>query len=410
MRAEIVSIGTELLLGQIVDTNAAYLSKFLAELGIDLLRRSTVGDNFDRVVDVISQAISRSDIVFTIGGLGPTEDDLTKEAVAEALGVELVMDEESAQWIRAYFAARGIIMPERNLKQALVPKIGRVLKNDAGTAPGAIFESGEKIVVTLPGPPGEFIPMVEGGVLPYLCEKTGNAATIKSKVLKIVEVGESLVEERVLDLLDTTNPTIAPYAKLGEVHLRITAKAKSVTEADEMISGVEEKIRERLGDAIYGADEETLEQVIVERLIERNLKLALAESCTGGLMSHRITEVPGCSAVYMAGIVPYSNRAKMNLLGVPKELIEHHGAVSHEVALAMAAGARAAAGADIGIGITGIAGPGGGTETKPVGLVYISLSAGDEEFSREYRFAGSRHDIKARSAQAALTLLRRYLL
>lgn len=410
MKAEIVSVGTELLLGQIVDTNAAHLSKILAELGIDLLRRSTVGDNFERVVDDIRAAVSRADIVFTIGGIGPTEDDLTKEAAAEALGMELVMDEESASKIRSYFAARAISMPESNLKQALAPKVGRVLKNDAGTAPGAIFESGDKVVVTLPGPPGEFVQLVERGVRPYLREKTGDAAIIKSRVIKIVEIGESAVEDKVADLIGTRNPTVAPLAHLGEVHLRVTAKAENDSLADLMIRDVEEKIRQRLGDTIFGTDEQTLEQVIVERLIERNTKLALAESCTGGLVSHRITEIPGCSAVYMAGIVSYSNKAKLNLLGVPKELIEHHGAVSHEVALAMAAGARAAAGADIGIGITGIAGPGGGTDTKPVGLVYIALSAEDEEFSKENHFAGSRHDIKARSAQAALVMLRRYLL
>jgi nicotinamide-nucleotide amidase len=411
LRAEIVSVGTELLLGQIVDTNAAHLSRVLPELGTDLHYRSTVGDNLERIVEAIRLALSRADVVFTIGGLGPTEDDLTKEAVAKALGVELVMDEDSARRIREFFEVRGIGMPERNLKQALGPKEGRVLRNDVGTAPGAIFEHGGKVVITLPGPPGEFEPMLERGVLPYLREKTeGGHALIKSRVLKIAGLGESAVEERVRDLLGSRNPTVAPLAHLGEVHLRITAKAEDPPSADRMIRTVEEKLRERLGDAVFGADEETLEQVVVQRLIERNLTLALAESCTGGMLAHRVTNVPGCSAIFLAGIVAYSDTAKSGFLGVPGELIERHGAVSHEVAKAMASGARAAAEADIGMGITGIAGPGGGTPAKPVGLVYIALSAEDHESSQELRFAGNRLDIKTRGAQAALVMLRRYLL
>lgn len=411
MRAEIVSVGTELLLGQIVDTNAAHLSRLLAELGVDLLRRSTVGDNFDRTVEAIRLALSRADLVFTIGGLGPTEDDLTKEAAAEALGAELVIDEDSAQRIREFFATRGLTLPERNLKQALTPKDGRVLVNNVGTAPGAIFEHDGKILITLPGPPSEFIPMLESGAIPYLRDKTGGASTIiKSRVLKIVGLGESAVEDEVRDLIGTLNPTVAPLAHQGEVHLRITAKAEDSAFADRMTREVEEKIRKRLGGLVFGADEQTLEQVVVECLIERKLKLGLAESCTGGLLAHRITNVAGSSAALQAGIVAYSNKAKMKFLGVSEELIERYGAVSHEVAKKMASGARAATGAHIGMGITGIAGPGGATASKPVGLVYIALSTEDEDSSLEHRFAGSRLDIKSRSAQAALVMLRRYLL
>lgn len=409
MRAEIISVGTELLLGQIVDTNAAYLSRILPNLGIDLYYRSTVGDNFERIVDALRLALSRADVVFTIGGLGPTEDDLTKEAVAEAVGVELVMDEESAQRIREFFAERGIQMPEKNLKQALAPKEGLVIPNEVGTAPGAVFERDGKVVITLPGPPGEFIPMLEDGALPYLRDKYGAPVLIKSRILKIAGIGESAVEEMVRGLLGSRNPTIAPLAHLGEVHLRITAKAESAASADRMIREVEEKLRERLEDVIFGADDETLEQVVVGQLIDKKLKLAVGESCTGGLLSHRITNVPGASATFLAGIVSYSNEAKTKLLKVPAELIEQYGAVSHEVAKAMASGAREVTGADIGIGITGIAGPGGGTPAKPVGLVYIALSTEDETSSTENRFAGTRGDIKARSAQAALVMLRRKL-
>ncbi|MBI2844148.1 MAG: competence/damage-inducible protein A [Armatimonadetes bacterium] len=413
MRAEIVSVGTELLLGQIVDTNAAHLSRILSELGIDVYYRSTVGDNLDRIVDAIRLALSRSDLVFTIGGLGPTEDDLTKEAVAKALGVELALDEESANWIREFFAARGLTMPERNLKQALGPKTGegRILLNEVGTAPGAIFEKDGKIVIILPGPPGEFATMIERGVVPYLREKTaGVPALIKSRVLKIAGLGESAVEERVRDLIGTRNPTVAPLAHLGEIHLRITAKAEDAATADRMIREVESKLRDRLGDYVFGADEDTIEQVILERLVDLRLTVSFAESCTGGLLSHRITNISGSSAAFIAGIVSYSNESKSRFLGVPAELIERHGAVSGEAAKAMASGVRVAVGTSIGMGITGIAGPGGGTPTKPVGLVYIALSAEDIDTSEEYRFAGTRLDIKQRASQAALAMLRRYLL
>ena len=411
MRAEIVSVGTELLLGQIVDTDAAHLSRLLPDFGIDLHFRSTVGDNFDRMVEAIRLALSRADIVFTIGGLGPTEDDLTKEAAAEAIGVGLEMDEASAEHIRAFFAARGIRMPERNLKQAMKPKEGRILPNPVGTAPGSIFEHGAKVIVTLPGPPGEFAEMVEHGVLPYLREKTGETpALIKSRMLKIVGLGESAVEEMVRDLIRGINPSVAPYASPGEVRLRITAKVSDEAIADGLISEMEAKLRDRLGDHVFGVDDETLEGVIVRMMTELKLKLGLAESCTGGLVAHRITNVPGSSDVFLAGIVSYSNEAKVNLLGVTKELIYGHGAVSREVVEAMATGARLASGADIGMGITGIAGPGGGSPEKPVGLVYIALSTERGVISEENRFVGNRSDVKARSAQAALVMLRKYLL
>ncbi len=411
LRAEIISIGTELLLGQIVDTDAAHLSRLLADLGIDLYYRSTVGDNFARVVEAVVLALSRSDIVFTIGGLGPTEDDLTKEAVAEAMGVELVLDEPSAESIRRFFSTRGIPFVQRNLKQALIPKEGCALPNENGTAPGVVFEHDGKIVITLPGPPSEFVQMVERGVVPFLTDRFGaTGGIIKSRVLKIAGLGESAVEERVQDLLYTTNPTVAPLAGLGEVRLRITAKADNEESASTMISEVENKLRERLGTLVFGVDDETLEQVVVEMLTAQKLRLALAESCTGGLLAHRITNVPGSSDALLAGIVAYSNKAKTDLLGLPKDIIDAHGAVSHEVARAMAEGARKVTGADIGMGITGIAGPGGGTVAKPVGLVYIALSSEDQTSSTENRFVGSRGNVKMRSAQAALTMLRQSLL
>ncbi len=412
MRAEIISVGTELLLGQIVDTNAAYLSKLLPEFGIDMHYRVTVGDNESRLIDALKLALSRADVVFTIGGLGPTEDDLTRETVAKVVGDEMVLDKEFESQLREFFSARGIQMPETNLKQALVPKRGRALTNPLGTAPGAAFETESgKVVIILPGPPREFIPMVEERVAPYLRERFGeSAAIIRSRVLRLAGIGESSVEEMVKHLLRNANPTLAPYASPGEVHLRVTAKAASVGEADAMIQEMDEKLVSILGGRVFGRDGETLEKVVVESLISRRLTLAIAESCTGGLIANRITDVPGCSTAFLTGVVSYSNEAKKELLGVPQELLDKHGAVSEEVARAMAEGARRVSGADVGLSTTGIAGPDGGTPTKPVGLVYIAIATDKATVVQRQQFAGGRLDIKQRASQTALDMLRTHLL
>lgn len=413
MRAEIISVGTELLLGQIVDTNAAYLSRLLPEFGIDAHYRVTVGDNASRLADALKTALDRADIVFTIGGLGPTQDDLTKETIAEVVGDEMYLDEESARHMREFFAARGIEMPQTNLKQAMAPKRGRALPNPLGTAPGAAFETENgKIVIALPGPPREFIPMVQEPVATYLREQCGaGTEVIRSRVLRIAGLGESSVEESVKHLLSGANPTVAPLASPGEVHLRITAKASDKTDADALIDQMDREIVSVLGDAVFGRDEQTLETVVVKKLIERGLTLGIAESCTGGLISDRITNVPGCSATFLSGVVSYSNEAKMKLLGVPEQLLIEHGAVSEQVASAMAEGVIRAAGSDVGISTTGIAGPTGGTPQKPVGLVYMALaSGGSETIVRKHQFSGSRTDIKLRASQTALDMLRKSLI
>jgi len=406
--AEIISVGTELLLGQIVDTNAAYLSKLLPEFGIDLHYRVTVGDNEERLTEALRQALSRSDIVFTIGGLGPTEDDITRETVAKVVGDAMVLDEEAAEHMRSFFAARGIRMPETNFKQAMVPRRGRKLANPLGTAPGAVFETDDgKAVIVLPGPPGEFVPMVNECVTLYLRERFGQASgIIKSRVLRIAGLGESSVEEIVKPLLSSRNPTVAPLASVGEVRLRITAKASGPEEAEKMLDDMDQKLVAKLGNSVFGRDEETLEQVVVRLLIERGLRLGIAESCTGGLIANRITDVPGCSTTFLAGVVSYSNKAKQDILGVPEHLLIEHGAVSEEVARAMAEGVRKVARADIGISVTGIAGPSGGTPEKPVGLVYMALASDKGTVAYRHRFMGSRKDIKWRSSQAALDMLR----
>ena len=411
MRAEIISVGTELLLGQIVDTNAPFLSRALSSLGIDVYYRSTVGDNRARLADAIRTALSRSDIVLTIGGLGPTQDDLTKETIAEVLGERLIMHPESEKRIRDFFEKRGARIAESNLKQALQPESGVPLPNPMGTAPGTLVEKDGKIIAAFPGPPNEFIPMIENALIPYLAKKTeGKTAVIVSRTLRVVGIGESSAEEEIRELLSGSNPTIAPYAKTGEVHFRITAKSPDRETALGLIAEMEKKARAILGDYIYGVDDETLESVIVRLLTEKNLKLALAESCTGGAIADRITNVPGSSAAFLAGVVSYSNDSKIEILGVPEELIRLHGAVSPEVAEAMAEGAAVRTGADIAVSVTGIAGPDGGSDEKPVGLVYIGLKTPEGVSSTRNFYVGGRRGVKDRSVQTALDTVRTYLL
>jgi len=412
VRAEIVSVGTELLLGQIVDTNAAYLARVLSELGIALYRRVTVGDNRERLLAALTEALASSDVIFTIGGLGPTMDDITRDVLAEAMGDTLHQDEQIAVQLRRFFEQRGMPILESNLRQALVPSSGRAIPNPNGTAPGLLFEGQNgKLAIALPGPPNEFIPMVNDFVVPYLRTRTGGKGVIRSLVLRVAGVGESFAEDRIKDLMQDANPTVAPYAKVGEVHLRITAFAETPDEAERLIAQRAALIRQRLGHAIYGENEETLEQAVVSLLQQRQQTVATGESCTGGLLSGRITEVPGSSKVFLGGVVAYSNAAKTAFLGVDSALLAQFGAVSEEVARAMAEGAQQRFGTTYGIGITGIAGPEGGTPEKPVGLVYIALSQRDRgSVVERCEFIGSRAIIRHRATQTALNLLRLRLL
>lgn len=412
MIAETISVGTELLLGQTVDTDAVFVAQMLSRLGIDIYFRSTVGDNPERMKEAIRLALSRADIVITIGGLGPTMDDLTKEMVGEVLGVGFTLDAGHAEWLREAGKRRGWgSAPVSFLKQALVPKQGRGLPNPNGTALGALFEAEDKIAICLPGPPNELIPMVESSVEPYLAERTVGARTvIQSRVLRVVGMGESLVEEQVKDLMTGSNPTVAPYAKTGEVHLRVTARASSEQEAQQLIAPVENELRARLGDVVYGTDNEALETAVVALLRKAGQTVAVAESCTGGLICKRLTDVPDASHVFGVGLVTYSNSAKAEFLHVPPEMLARYGAVSPEVAQAMAQGARRAGGAALGVSVTGIAGPGGGTDTKPVGTVHIGLAWEGGVLSQHHQFLGRRADVASRAAQAALALVRRFVL
>ncbi|ADQ40485.1 competence/damage-inducible protein CinA [Caldicellulosiruptor acetigenus I77R1B] len=409
MVAEIICVGTELLLGQILNTNSQYLAQKLAELGIDLYFQTTVGDNMERLKMAIDIATKRSDILIFTGGLGPTSDDITKEAVADYFGLALVLDEDVLRRIEKFFERRQVKMPEINKKQAYVPEGAKVLHNKNGTAPGLIIEKDGKIAILLPGPPFEMQPMFEEGVLPYL-EKFSKQK-IYSRVLKFVGIGESSIEEALKDLiLSQTDPTMALYAKPFEVELRITTKKESEECAKSLLQSMENRIRERLGEYIYGVDRQLLEEVVIGLLAEKKLKVSVAESCTGGLICNKLTNVPGASEVFDRGFIVYSNEAKMKLLGVPEQVLKEHGAVSSQTARYMAQGALSNSLADIALSVTGIAGPGGGSETKPVGLVYIGIATKDYSESFEFRFSGDRLRIKEMTSKAALNILRKKII
>ncbi|MBD3175414.1 MAG: competence/damage-inducible protein A [Armatimonadia bacterium] len=412
MAVELISVGTELLLGQITDTNATYMSQRLAQIGQNVHFRTTVGDNQERIVACIHRAMDRADIVVLCGGLGPTSDDLTREAMAEACGRGMHRDPGSEEAIQAIFSARGIPMVEMNLKQADVPDGGEAIPNCCGTAPGVFLEHEGTLLFAVPGVPREMRAMVDDAVVPALQERgLAGTGTIVNRVLRVIGLGESTCARRVEDLLlRQQNPTLAPLAGKGEVSLRITAKAASESEARKMIAGLEDEIRGRLGDHVFGADDESLERVVVEMLTGRDATLATAESCTGGLIGSRITDVSGSSRCYAGGVVSYSNETKMALLGVDRLILEQHGAVSHEVAEAMAIGVRRHLGTQYGVSATGIAGPGGGTDDKPVGLVYIGIAHENGASVEKHRFTNDRLDIKFRTSQAALDLIRRALI
>lgn len=410
MTAEIICVGTELLLGNIVNTNAAFLSEKLAYLGINCYFQTVVGDNRDRLLSVINTALSRADILIFSGGLGPTEDDLTKETVAEALGKKLIRDKKAEQEIADYFALRGRIPTDNNWKQADVIEGCEILYNKNGTAPGIFVSEGEKTVILLPGPPLELKSMFTDSVMPKLQQKCGQV--FYSQTVKIVGPGESSVETQILDMLDTQdNPTIAPYAKTGEVHLRVTARAKDEKEAREKTAPVVEELYRRFGNAVYTTDaDETLEMALTKLLMKKKYTMTTAESCTGGMIAARMVNAPGVSAVLKSGFITYANEAKEELLGVSHDTLEKFGAVSRETAEEMAEGAVKAAHTDAAVAVTGIAGPDGGTKEKPVGLVYIGVNVMGNVEVREYHFSGSRQKIRESVTAAALTFLREKLL
>ena len=411
MVCELISVGTELLLGNIVNTNTQFLAEKCALLGLSMYHQVTVGDNRERLTQVIRTALDRSDIVILTGGLGPTEDDLTKEVCAEVMGFSLAEDPHTRQMIESYFKNNIYKeIPDNNWKQAIVPQGAIVLDNHNGTAPGLILEKDNKTAILLPGPPNELIPLFNEQVYPYL-EKL-RPEVIRSQMVKVCGIGESQVEDKLLDLIASqTNPTIATYAKTGEVHLRITVSAATTEEADSMIKPVVKEIKKRLGDAVYSTKEnESLEMAVVRLLKKNGLTVTTAESCTGGMLAARLVNVPGVSDVYREGYITYSNKAKRRLLDVNKSTLKKYGAVSEQTAREMAIGGVFANGADVCVATTGIAGPDGGTEEKPVGLVYISCYLKDKVTVERFQFKGNREKIREQTVVKALDLLRRSIL
>jgi nicotinamide-nucleotide amidase len=410
--AEILTIGTELLLGHSIDTNSACIGEQLAEAGIDVYWKTTVGDNEDRIAKALRLGLARSEIVVCTGGLGPTEDDVTCRVIASVVGRPLILDQGVLESIRRRFAERGLTMSSNNERQALIPGGAIVLSNPRGTAPGLFIRLGDgKVVVAMPGVPSEMRPMLREQVIPRLREGLGVRARIRSRILKTCGITESKLDEAIGDLARSArNPTIALLAHAGEIHIRLTVKTESEADGEPFLDDLEARLRERLGDLIFGRDEERLEEVLGRLLLKAKQTVAVAESCTGGLISHRLTNLPGSSAYFICGEVVYSNQAKERLVGVPHELISQHGAVSRPVALAMASGVREAAGTDLALGITGIAGPDGGTAEKPVGLIYIAMASKEGVHCREFRFLGDRDTNKLLASQVALDMLRRHLL
>jgi len=407
MVVELISVGTEILLGNIVNTNAAFLAERVAMLGLSLYYQVTVGDNEERLSEAITTALSRSDIVLLSGGLGPTKDDLTKEAAAKVMNRNLVEDPHSKSMIEHYFKEiQAKKITDNNWKQAMIPEGAIVLDNPNGTAPGIIIEENDKAVILLPGPPNELIPLFNEQVAPYL--KKLEPDVIYSEMVKLCGVGESAIETAISDMIDSqSNPTIAPYAKTGEVHLRITAKAGDEKEAKKRIAPVVAELSKRFQKHIYTIEDSiSFEDHIVCILKKNNYTIATAESCTGGMLSARLVNVSGISEVFKQGFITYSNEAKIQQLNVQKSTLEQAGAVSRETAYEMALGAAGVTGCSTTLSITGIAGPEGGTFEKPVGLVYIGCCIKGKVTVKEFHFHGNREKIREYAVISALVLLR----
>ncbi len=409
-RAEIITVGTELLLGEIVDTNAAHLSRRLADIGIDVYHRSTVGDNWTRFATALGQALQRADIIFLTGGLGPTDDDLTRSIVAAVTGRKIQVNDEALRHIEDYFRATGRVMSANNRRQAMFPEGAEALFNGEGTAPGIWLEHDNRLIICLPGPPAELRPMFEKQILPRLRERFGGRESLITRVLRFAGIGEAALAEALDDLIAAqTDPTLALYAGRGEVRLRLATRALSAEEAQSRFAPIEAEVRKRVGSHLYGYDDDTLEGVIGKLLEQEGATLAVAESCTGGFLGHRLTNVPGSSRYFVGGVIAYANEIKTGQLDVPEADLEKYGAVSAVVAEAMARGVRNRLGSTFGISITGIAGPDGGTEDKPVGTVYIGWAGPDGCDARRFMFPTSRETFKIRTTTAALDGLRRRL-
>ena len=404
MKVEIIAIGTEVLMGDIVNTNARSIARMLSHVGLGTYYHSAVGDNPKRLKEMFHIGFNRADIIITTGGLGPTDDDLTKEVAADFFNKKMILNEEVLESIKTYFEKTGRTLPPNNTKQAYFPEDSIIIPNDYGTAPGCIMELDHKTLIMLPGPPREVKPMFQTYILPYL-KKHSNGILV-SDIIRIFGIGESHMEQIIEDLIKNhSNPTIAPYAKDSEVTLRLTAWGNNKEEAISCMKPVKDELYKRLGQYIYAEGEKGLDILACETLLQKGLTIATAESCTGGMVSSTLINYPGISEVFTEGIVTYSNAAKMKHLGVSSKTLEVYGAVSHETAKEMAQGIRQVANSNIGISTTGIAGPGGGSQLKPVGLAYIGISIKDQTYSYEIRTTGERQRIRTVTTMWALYYL-----
>ena len=408
MIAEIVSVGTELLMGQVVNTDAQFIAQRLAPLGFQVFYHSTVGDNVKRLTAVVHQAVERSDVVVFTGGLGPTDDDLTKETVASALGLTVELIPEEVERLKKHFETRGYDFTPNNLKQASFPKNAYILPNAFGTAPGCIMTAENKTAILLPGPPRELFPMFQNHVMPYLERLSGNK--LYSRELRIFGKGESTLTYELRDIIETqTNPTVAPYIKTGEVSLRVTALCQSMEEGEALARPMIDEIVSRVGDIIYSTNGESLPETCARMLTDERKTLAVAESCTGGLLASEFVAIPGCSNFLLEGCITYSDVSKMRRLGVKQETLDAFGAVSEQCAREMAEGMRLSSGADYALASTGFAGPDGGTAENPVGTIYLALASGDGTTVKRVQLFGERARIREIASLHAFDLLRRKL-
>ncbi|MDA3847488.1 MAG: competence/damage-inducible protein A [Vallitaleaceae bacterium] len=404
MKGEIICVGSEILYGDILYTNTKYLSSRMTDLGVSVYYQSVVGDYEQDLLDAIELAVGRSVVIILTGGLGPTSDDITKETLSKYFNSELIMDAACKERLESFFIGRGYNMTENNYKQALIPSIGSALFNNNGTAPGIYIPYNNKHVAILPGPPGEMKPMFEEVLVPIL--KKHIDVIIRSKTLKLIGIGESDAASRIQPIIDAyENPIIAPYAKLSEVHFKITSKGDSAKVCEALIAQAEIKIRAVLGGYIYTDTSSDLPETIIGLLKERDFTISLAESCTGGLLSKMLVDVPSVSDVYNEGFIVYSYEAKVKYLDVSQVTLDEYGAVSEQVAIQMAIGCQKKADSDIAISITGIAGPGGGTDEKPVGTVHIGIAHKEERYHYQLNLPGNREKIRENSAKRALTYL-----
>lgn len=409
MKAELIFTGSELLRGEVVNSHAQYLGRWLSEHNFRVGLHTTVGDCRRELEQAFEQALERSDLILITGGLGPTTDDLTKEVVAHVLGLPLLLDEKSLAAIRNSFQQRGMVMPDSNTSQAYIPQGAAIIPNKRGTAPGVLLEQDHKIVILLPGPPHELTAMFEEKLVPYLTGKTAFQTATMSKVINVTGISESAVQDLLKGLGGQGNPSITYLAAHGQVQVRITAQANDAELAEKMAAELTNQINALLKDYVFSFGDEDIARRVGKQLLEQRVTIGLAESCTGGLISARLTDLPGSSGYLIGGVVAYSNEVKKALLSVPGPVIDLHGAVSEETAEAMAKGVRQLLHVDLGLAVTGVAGPDGGTAAKPRGLVYIALATADGVICRKFHFPGSRLAVRMGTSHAALNMVSSFL-